>query len=54
MALYDLDNFRNQIFNNKLSVSLDADPQKLAAARSDDRVLLEIAIEWVKQVLFKP
>jgi Fe-S-cluster containining protein len=48
-ALYDLDNFRNQIFNNKLLDCVDVDPQKLAAARTDDTALLEIALEWVKQ-----
>jgi hypothetical protein len=29
------------------------DPRKRTAARTDDRALLEIAIEWVKQMLFK-
>jgi hypothetical protein len=53
VALYDLDNFRNQIFNNKLFDRVDLDPQKLAAARADDAVLLEVGIAWVKQVVFK-
>jgi uncharacterized protein len=52
-ALYDLDHFRNQLFNDKLFANIDADPQKLAAAETDDTALLEMAMEWVKQVLFK-
>jgi len=53
VALYDLDNFRNQFFNNSLLGNVDVDPQKLAAAETDDTALLEVGIEWVKQVLFK-
>jgi len=53
VALYDLDNFRNQIINNKLLDGLNVDPQRLAAARTDDKVLLEVGMEWVKQVVFR-
>jgi uncharacterized protein len=53
MALYDLDNFRDQIFNFNLLDNFQVLPEKLAAARTDDTVLLEIGIQWVKQVLFK-
>ena len=53
MALYDLDNFKNQIFSNKLSDRMDVDPQRLAVAMADDTVLLEVAMQWVKQVVFK-
>jgi hypothetical protein len=52
-ALYDLDNFRNRLFNNNLLNHFEVDPRKRTAARTDDRALLEIAIEWVKQMLFK-
>ena len=52
-TLYDPDHFRNEIFNNKLFDSVDVGPQKLTAARTDDTVLLEIGIEWVKQAVFK-
>jgi len=52
-ALYDLDNFRNQLFTNNLLNHFEVDPQKRTAARTDDTALLEIAIEWVKQMLFK-
>jgi Fe-S-cluster containining protein len=53
VALYDLDNFRKQIFNNNLFGGFKVNPQKLAAAKIDDTALLEIGIEWVKQSLFK-
>lgn len=53
MALYDLDNFRDQIVNHKLLDSFKMHPDKLTIARTDDQVLLEVGMEWVKQVLFK-
>lgn len=53
LAFYDLDNFRNQIFKNKLLDNTDVDPQKLNSAKADDVQLLEIGMEWIKQVLFK-
>ena len=52
MALYDLDNFRNQVFNLNLLDGFDVHPKKLAAAETDDTALLEMAMEWVKRVLF--
>ncbi len=53
LALYDLDNFRNQFFNNRPLDKVDADPQKLAAAETDDTALLEVGMQWVKQIVFK-
>jgi Fe-S-cluster containining protein len=53
VALYDLDNFRKQIFNNNLFGGFKVNPQKLETARADDTTLLEIGIEWVKKSLFK-
>jgi hypothetical protein len=53
VALYDLDCFRTQLFKNKLSDQMDVNPQKLAAARTDDIKLLEVGIAWVKQSLFE-
>ena len=53
MALYDLDSFRTRIFENSLFDHFEADPQMLETARTDDTALLEIGMEWVKQVLFK-
>ena len=53
-ALYDLDDFRSQIFSHHLPDNFEVHPEKLAAAGSDDTALLEVAMEWLKQVLFKP
>jgi Fe-S-cluster containining protein len=53
LALYDLDNFRNQIFKNKLLENFEVQAEKLAAAETDDTALLEIGMEWIKQVVFK-
>lgn len=53
LALYDLDNFRHQIFKNKLPADIAVHPQKLSSAKADDTVLLEVGIEWIKQVVFK-
>ena len=53
LALYDLDNFRKQSFDNGLLDNVDLDPQKLASAETDDITLLEIGIEWVRQALLK-
>ena len=52
-ALYDLDNFRKQFFHSGLLDNIDVDPQKLAAAETDDLALLEVGMEWVRQTLFK-
>ena len=53
LALYDLDNFRNQIVNHNLLDNSEVHPPKLVAARADDTALLEVGMEWVKQKLFK-
>ena len=52
VALYDLDNFREQSFQNGLIENIDVDQQKLAAAETDDMALLEVGMEWVKKVVF--
>lgn len=52
-ALYDLDRFKTRAFKTDLFDNLDVDPQKLVDANSDDTALLEVAVGWVKQVLFK-
>jgi len=53
MALYDLDNFRDQIVNNRHLDNLEINPQKLAAAETDDTALLKVGIEYVKKVLLQ-
>ena len=49
LALYDLDNFRNRIFKNKLLKNFEVQPEKLNSAKTDDTELLEIGMEWIKQ-----
>lgn len=51
-ALYDLDRFRTRVFKNKLFDQIDVDPQRRADTETEDTALLEVAMEWVKQVLF--
>ena len=53
MAFYDLDNFRNQVFNDGLLDNVDVDLQRLAAGETDDTALLEIGMQWVEQILLK-
>jgi hypothetical protein len=53
LALYDPDRFKTQVFKSNLLDNLDVDPQKLAAAETDDTALLEVGMEYVKQVVFK-
>jgi uncharacterized protein len=50
-ALYDLDDFKDRLFNNRRLWNLDVDPQKLKVAETDDAALLEVGMEWVRQVL---
>lgn len=52
LALYDLDNFRSQLFEKKLPADMHIDQKVLQEAQSDDKVLLKIGIQWVKQELF--
>ena len=53
LALYDPDRFKTRVFKSNLLDNLDVDPQKLAAAETDDTALLEVGMEYVKQVVFK-
>jgi hypothetical protein len=53
LALYDLDNFRTHIFKNGLCGDFEVNPKKLETARTDDTALLEVGMEWVRQVVFK-
>jgi hypothetical protein len=50
-ALYDLDNFRFQIFENRLLQDAQADGALFEAARKDDVALLKIGIKYVKDIL---
>lgn len=52
LALYDLDNFRSQIFEKQYLNSFDGGKELLQAATADDVALLKLAIAWVKKELF--
>jgi len=52
-AIYDLDRFRKQLFDHQLSKDFEVSLEKLINAESDDAALLEVAMEWVKKVVFK-
>ncbi len=52
-ALYDLDNFRNQIKINGLLNNFDIDATTLNEAMADDVALLKLGMRWIKKVLFE-
>ena len=51
-ALYDLDNFRLQIQNNGLLDNFDVNSNIMDAAFKNDVALLDLALIWIKHVLF--
>jgi len=51
-ALYDLDDFRLQIQNNGLLDNLDVNSNIMDAALENDVALLDLAMKWIKHVLF--
>ena len=52
LALYDLDNFRSQIFEKKLPADMEIDRTEMEKAQTDDAALLKIGIQWAKRELF--
>ena len=52
LALYDLDNFRFQIFEKKLLADMEIDRPEMEKAQTDDVALLKIGIQWAKRELF--
>jgi len=52
LALYDLDEFRTQIFENELLKKFDIPGVLLEKIKADDEALLNFGIEWVKYMLF--
>ena len=52
LALYDLDSFRLQIFDNRLLDELELEQDKIENIKTDDVALLKFGIEWVRQELF--
>jgi len=52
LGCYDLDAFRDQVFENGLLKDLNIGPETLEAARTDDAVLLQLGMAWVAHALF--
>lgn len=52
LALYDLDEFRDQIFNKGLVKELSLSDAVLSAVQNDDEALLDLGIAWVRYRLF--
>ena len=52
LALYDLDTFREQVFENGILDHSTPEPALMEQARKDDVVLLTVGIEWIKGCLF--
>ena len=52
LALYDLDEFRVQVFEKAILADMKLDSDQLEAARTDDVALLELGMAFVKWELF--
>jgi len=52
LALYDLDEFRTQIFDQDLAKDFTLPLSFFDSLKSDDEALLDFGIEWVKNMLF--
>jgi hypothetical protein len=52
LACYDLDTFRNRIFNDGLLESVGLHQTVMDAIQSDDTALMQVGLAWVKDMLF--
>jgi uncharacterized protein len=52
MACYDIDSFRDKIFNKGLLVPTEYDEYLLVKAKEDDTALLRISLKWVQKMIF--
>jgi Fe-S-cluster containining protein len=52
-ALYDLDTFRAEIYHSGKMAGVEADPQALERAATQDLDLLIVAMAWVRQTIFR-
>jgi len=52
LALYDLDEFRRQIFEQNLLKQIPLPASFLQTLKADDEALMDFGIEWVKNMLF--
>jgi hypothetical protein len=48
MACYDLDTFRQFVFQTTFLERFDLDPDTVARIKTDDLILLELALQWVR------
>lgn len=52
MALYDIDTFRSQIFENNILDERNLDAKTLDILKNDDVELLKLGHQWIKETLF--
>jgi uncharacterized protein len=52
LALYDLDTFRTQIFEQDLLTQYGVPPSVFELIRTSDEALLELGLQWVRNQLF--
>jgi len=52
MTLYNLDKFRDFVFNTSFLDRLDVDPERIEKIKSDDVELLKFGYDWIKFGLF--
>lgn len=52
MALYNLDKFRNFVFNSSFLDKFDVDPIKILKLQKNDEELLKFAFDWIKFGIF--
>ena len=52
MACYDIDSFRDKIFNKGLLNPAEYDEVLLVKANEDDTALLRISLKWVQKMIF--
>ncbi len=53
MAAYDLDRFRNFVFDTRFLDLFEVDEARVEALRADDEELLELAMDWLAFSLFQ-
>ena len=52
MACYNLDTFRSHIFEKGILDNLNLDSETLNEVKDDDKALLKLGFQWIKQTLF--
>ena len=52
LGCYDMDNFRQQITENRLLNDMNIDSKVIEAAKTDDTALFKLGFQWVKYAVF--